>query len=180
MRKILSIAAGLLVVGLSAVAGFAAFGGDSSASSPTPTGFQNGPPQADAGQAPPAGGVAIAIGQLQEDDGEEATIDLRASTRDGKAGGNFRFFSEEHGYYNGGVRVLSVRDGVIRVAGGGGLFPPEGGRIQVRYEATFSTVDNHAEITVTGPGGYQYTMSGTVAGLVTVQAAPVATPAAGS
>jgi hypothetical protein len=178
MRKVLSIAAGLLVVGLSAVAGFAAFAGDSSASSPTPTGLQNGAPRD--GQAPPAGGVAIAIGQLQEDDGEEATVDLRASTRDGKAGGNFRFFSEEYGYYNGGVRMLSVRDGVIRVAGGGGLFPPEGGRIQVRYEATFSTVDNHAEITVTGPDGYQYTMSGTVAGLVTVQAAPVATPAAGS
>ena len=61
--------------------------------------------------------VAVAIGQLDEGDGHHSTVDLLASIRDGEAGGSFRFFCAEAGYYNGGVRTLSVSNGVISVTG---------------------------------------------------------------
>jgi hypothetical protein len=115
--------------------------------------------------------VAVAIGQLEEGYGESATVDLRAAIRDGQAGGALRFYSEEYGYYNGAVRTLVVEDGVIKVTGGGGLFPPEGGRLQVRYEAEFSLDGSSASIHVHGIG-IDYTMSGAFDGFVTIWEPP--------
>lgn len=112
--------------------------------------------------------VAVAIGQLDEGDGDHSTVDLLASIRDGEAGGSFRFFCEEAGYYNGGVRTLSVSDGVINVTGAGGLYRPDGTRIGVQYDAQFSIETGEARIHVTGRD-YEYTMTGVVDGLVTVK-----------
>ena len=112
--------------------------------------------------------VAVAIGQLDEGDGHRSTDDLLASIRDGEAGGSFRFFCEEAGYYNGGVRTLSVSNGVISVTGAGGLFRPDGTRIGVQYDAQFSIETGEARIHVTGRD-YEYTMTGVVDGLVTVK-----------
>ena len=154
MKRFISIGAAAIIVGLSAFAAIAAFG-DSASAAPS-----------QARRVPPSL-VAVAIGQLTEDDGETGVIDLRAAIRDGKASGNFRFFSEEYGYYNGGVRTLSVENGVISVSGGGGLFPPEAGkRVQVRYTATFAIDSGATEITVTGKDGATYTMEGTLDGLI--------------
>ena len=168
MKKALAISAGLAAVALAAFGAFAAFGDGTTASAQS----------SGSGAAAPSGSfVAVAIGQLHEDDGEEATVDLHASSKDGTVNGAFRFYSEEYGYYNGGVKTLTFENGVIHVTSGGGLFLPDGRRVQVRYDATFSTTDNHAVVTVTRPNGTTYTMSGEIDGLVTVQAAPVRTPA---
>ena len=45
------------------------------------------------------------------------------------------------------VRSLSYEEAELLMEAElrGGLFPGEGGRIQVRYQATFSTLDNSAE-----------------------------------
>ncbi len=165
MKRIISIGAAAIIVGLSAFAAIAAFGDSSSASTGVsqPQGASAGPSQAKRAQPSL---VAVAIGKLTEDDGGTATVDLHAAIRDGKAGGNFRFFSEEYGYYNGGVRTLSVENGVISVTGGGGLFRPDGKRVQVRYSATFAIADGATEITVTGKYGASYTMMGTLDGLI--------------
>lgn len=109
--------------------------------------------------------VAVAIGQLEEEDGEYSTVDLRASIRDDKAVGALRFYSEEYGYYNGGVRTLVVEDGLIKVTGGGGLFQPDGTRAAVRYEAEFALDGSHASIHVTGRD-LDYTMEGSLDGFV--------------
>jgi len=118
----------------------------------------------------PPSQVAVAIGQLEEEDGEYATVDLRAAVRDGDVGGALRFFSEEYGYYNGGVRTLEVADdGTIHVTGAGGLFH-DGARTQVRYDATFAP-DGATSIHVQGRG-VNYTMAGHLDGLVSVWNAP--------
>jgi len=115
--------------------------------------------------------VAVAIGQLVEPSGESFTVDLHAAIRDGTPGGALRFFGDEVGYYNGGVRTLSVDGGVIHGTGGGGLFRPDGTRVPVRYSAEFSTDGSHAKITVQGRD-YQYTMEGTLDGFVHVYTPP--------
>ena len=157
----------ILSIGLlaAAAAAFAVFA--FSAGSSADTGGQNrggaGAPQA---ITDPDAVLAIAIGQLYEDgEDEEATVDLRAHTIDGETAGSFRFFSEEYGYYNGGVRTLAVSDGVITATGAGGLFPPEGGRTPVRYTAVFDSNTGHAEITVKARD-FEYTMAGDVNGLI--------------
>jgi len=110
--------------------------------------------------------VAIAIGQLNEADGETATVDFRGAIRMDGVGGNLRFFSEEYGYYNGGVRTLSVEEGIIHATGGGGLFQPDGTRIGVRYEAEFVIESGETTIHVMGKDGLDYMMEGTLDGLV--------------
>jgi len=110
--------------------------------------------------------VAIAIGQLTENDGEEATVDLRAIDVGRRVRGSFRFYSEEHGYYNGGVRSLTCDDGVITAKGGGKLTQPDGTRINVVYEATFDASDGSSVITVKSKDGFEYTMEGTLDGLI--------------
>jgi hypothetical protein len=155
MRKFASIAGSLAVAAVTAVVALAAFSGGSSAAPGDGTGAGLREPLV------PASLVAIAIGQVVEEGGETATIDLHASIRDGRAGGNFRFYSEEYGYYNGGVKTLKVEDGVITATGGGGLFPPEGGRVQVRYTAVISMEDNHVVVTVKGKN-LQYSIEGTL------------------
>lgn len=116
--------------------------------------------------------VGVAIGQLEEADGESATVDLRATIRDGTAGGAFRFYSDEYGYYNGGVRSFTVEDGVIHVSGAGGLTQPDGTRVVVRYDATFAP-DGTSSIHVQNRT-LDYTMEGTLDGLVHVWEAPSA------
>lgn len=109
--------------------------------------------------------LAVAIGQLSEDGGETATVDLRAGDKDGKERGNLRFFSEDDGYYNGGVRDVSCEGGVITARGGGGLVQPDGTRVRVAYEATFDKATGEATIHVRGRD-IDYTMQGEVDGLI--------------
>ena len=111
--------------------------------------------------------VAIVIGQLKEPAGESFTVDLHAAIKNGTPDGALHFFGDAVGYYNGGVRTLSVDGGVIKATGGGGLFRPDGTRIAVRYSAEFSTDGSHAKITVQGRD-YQYTMEGRLDGFVHV------------
>ena len=117
--------------------------------------------------------VAVAIGQLVEDAESDmtTTVSLQAAIRDGEAGGNLRFFCEEVGYYNGGVRTLSVENGIITVTGAGGLFRPDGTRIGVYYRAEFSIETGMATISVEGRD-FEYTMTGVLDGLVTVKEPP--------
>ena len=113
------------------------------------------------GGAPTAPGlVAIAIGQLREADGETATVDLHATIRGGQVGGNLRFFSDD-GYYNGGVRTLSVQNGVIRAAGAGGLLKPDGTRVIVAYEAEITVATKRTSIHIRG-AGIDYTLHGVI------------------
>ena len=155
MRKFLSIGSGLAVAAITAVVALAAFSGGSSAA-----------PGDGASQArpalPPASLVAITIGQVVEEEGETATVDLHAIIREGRAMGNLRFYSEEYGYYNGGVRTLKFENGVITATGGGGLFLPDGTRVQVRYTATVSVDDEHVEIVVKGKDGLDYAIEGSL------------------
>jgi hypothetical protein len=153
MRRIVSAGAALSIALITAVLAIAAFRGGSSAA-----------PDDDSGlvRRPRASLVAITIGQLSEDGGEAATVDLHASVRDGRAGGSLRFYSEEYGYYNGGVRTVRFEDGVITAAGGGGLFLPDGTRVQVRYTATISVADETVGIEVKGKDGLQYTIAGEI------------------
>jgi hypothetical protein len=177
MKKFLGIGAGVLVVGLTMIFAVVAFSGSSSAQTATPGADVAGAGTQDASVAGKPT-VAIAIGQLNEADGGTATVDLRAGIRGGKTGGALRFFSDEHGYYNGGVKTLTIEDGKFTVTGGGGLFLPDGTRKQVRYSAVFSMDSGQAEITVKAKDGFQYTMSGVVDGLVTVRQAPSPAPSA--
>ena len=107
--------------------------------------------------------VVAAIGQLHESDGGSATVDLRASIRKGQAGGALRFVAGGLGYYNGGVATFVVENGTIKVTGTGGLFRPDGTRVQVRYEAQFAVDGSSATIVVTGRN-VSYTLSGTLDG----------------
>jgi hypothetical protein len=104
--------------------------------------------------------VAVAIGQLLEDDGGRATIDLRAHSAGGQAGGALRFFCPVEGYYNGAVQTLSVENGAIKATGGGGLVRPDGTRWPVRYTAAIAADGSRVEIVVTGRDGFKYTMAG--------------------
>lgn len=117
--------------------------------------------------------VAVAIGQLAEDGGETATVDLRGTVRDEKPGGALRFYSAEYGYYNGGVHTLTVDDaGVIHASGNGGLVQPGGTRVVVHYDATFAP-DGTTSVHVRGRN-IDYTLEGTLDGLVQVWGPPAA------
>lgn len=163
MRRLPGYAAIIAAAALGVLVGAAAFGDTLSAGAQQ---VGTGAPNSERPVREPPDLVAIAIGQLLEEDGESVTVDLRAVAREGSVGGALRFYSEEHGYYNGGVRTLTVEDGVITVTGTGGLFPPEGGRMQVAYEAVFSSSDGHSVIHVRSRDGYEYTMEGTLEGLI--------------
>lgn len=104
--------------------------------------------------------AAVAIGQLKEQDGGIATIDLRAGNRDGRTSGNLRFYSSEVGYYNGAVRRLPVVNGAIQAAGGGGLLRPDGSRVRVRFTADLSADGQQVTITIKGANGAAYSLSG--------------------
>ena len=153
MRRFLGIVSAMGVAVITAVVALAAFSGGSSAA-PGGAASQLRP------DLPRPSLVAITIGQVAEDDGETATVDLHGTVRDGRAMGNLRFYSEEYGYYNGGVRTLKFDDGVITATGGGGLFLPDGTRVQVRYTAMISVEDEHVEIAVKGKDGLEYTIAG--------------------
>ena len=154
---------GLIAVTAAAAAlAFVVFGGGSST---TASAQGNGPNGAQAAAKDPNATIAVAIGTLTEDSGDTATVDLHAHTANGITAGNLRFFSDEYGYYNGGVKSLTVSGGVITVQGGGGLFPPGGPRVQVHYTATFDSNTGQAQIAVQGRN-VSYTMSGHVDGLI--------------
>ena len=104
--------------------------------------------------------VAVAIGTLNEAGGDYAFIDFRGAQRNGGAGGNLRFYAPDEGYYNGGVRTLSVQDGVVKATGAGPLVKPDGGRVRVRYEAEFNQRTKQVTIKVEGKGGVKYTIQG--------------------
>jgi hypothetical protein len=111
--------------------------------------------------------TAIAIGTLEEE-GEDGVniVDLHAVDIGPRDRGSFRFFSEEYGYYNGGVREVSCEDGVITAKGAGGFTQPDGTHMAVLYEASFDTNTGDAVITVTGKDDFSYTLEGTVDGLM--------------
>ena len=104
--------------------------------------------------------VAVALGTLNESEGDQAVVDFRAGKTGDDAKGNLRFYSEEHGYYNGAVKRLSIENGVIKAAGGGGLVKPDGTRFPVRFEAEFHASSKRVSIKVQGREGYQYTLDG--------------------
>ena len=108
--------------------------------------------------------TAIAIGTV--DNGEGVNIvDLHAVDLGPIDVGNFRFFSEEYGYYNGGVRNLTCVDGVITAKGAGGFTQPAGTHKAVLYTATFDMNQHTAAVTVTGKDGFSYTLQGAMDGL---------------
>ena len=104
--------------------------------------------------------VAIAIGALKEADGGHSIVDLRAALREGDARGNLRFYCPEMGYYNGGVRTLSVENGIIKATGAGPLHRPDGQRVPVHYEAEINQGTKHVTIRVQGREGVHYSMEG--------------------
>ena len=109
--------------------------------------------------------LAVAIGSITHENGDSPdTIDLRARESAEKEGGAFRFYCEEMGYYNGGVRDLTWEDGVITATGAGGLWQPDGTRVQVQYTFTVDTETDAAEVTITGDG-VDYSTSGELDGL---------------
>lgn len=118
--------------------------------------------------------VAIAIGGVAESSGDTATIDLRAAKGAERAGGTLRFWDEEHGYYNGVVRTLSIEGGVIRASGAGPLWTGAGERVPVRFELTIVEATDHVTIVVEGreDAGYRYTIEGTLDGLIFAGAPP--------
>jgi hypothetical protein len=110
--------------------------------------------------------VAIATGQLVEDDGGRATLDLRAHSDGQKAGGALRFYSASDGYYSGAVKTLSVSNGAITASGGGGLIKPDGTRVPVKYTATISADGSKVDVEVTGKAGFHYALVGKLDGFV--------------
>ena len=104
--------------------------------------------------------VAIAIGQVVEDDGMRNTFDLRAQSDGQRTGGTLRFFCPHKGYYNGAVRTLAVENGTIKATGGGGLIQPDGKRVRVTYTATIRP-DKRVEMVVTGKN-VDYSMVGSL------------------
>lgn len=120
--------------------------------------------RSDRAQRPQPEVVAIAIGTLLEDDGGQSWLSLRAGSAGDRVGGNFRFFCDEAGYYNGAVRSLTVEGGAIHAEGGGGLWRPDGTRIGVRFTLDISP-DGATEVSVVGRD-YEYTMTGTLDGFI--------------
>jgi len=140
-------------------------GGASASGSPTTAATDPAGTPAPDVKSPPTE-LAVAIGQLTEDDGDSATVDLRASNRRDEAPvGTLRFYSEDDGYYNGGVHDFTCDNGVITANGGGGLVKPDGSRVAVVYQATFNTTTDEATVHVRGRG-IDYTLDGHVDGLV--------------
>jgi len=109
--------------------------------------------------------LAVAIGELQGTGGAYATVDLRATVKNGTTGGTLRFYAEGDGYYNGGVKSFTCLNGQITVKGGGGFVKPDGTRIAVVYEAHFDKITGQATITVKAKNGFQYTLTGNLNGL---------------
>jgi hypothetical protein len=143
LRRVIGVALALALLASQTI-------GTASAQSATPPG---------ATTRVPTRTIAIAIGQLIEDDGERATVDMRGATDGARAGGALRFYSADHGYYNGAVRTLAVENGTIKATGRGGLIKPDGTRAAVQYTATI-TPDKRVEIVVTGRNGFTYTLAG--------------------
>ncbi len=163
VRNWATIGASTVVPALAVLIGILAFSATSSAQEGEPPA-----PEASGQPRPPlAKSTAIAIGTLEEE-GEDGLniVDLHGVELGRRDAGNFRFFSEEYGYYNGGVRDLTCEDGVITAKGGGGLTQPDGTHLGVVYVATFNIETGEATVEVTGKDGLNYTMEGIVDGLL--------------
>ena len=105
--------------------------------------------------------IVLVTGTLQEADGGSARVDMRATDRTGGDRGNLRFASSEYGQYNGAVRDLTIDGGQVKASGAGPLITPDGKRVRVRFEATFSQDGSIARIVVTPvKGGHAYTLNG--------------------
>ena len=116
--------------------------------------------------------VAVAIGQLNEADGGKAWLSLQAGALADKAHGNFRYYYDEAGYYNGAVRILRVSDGAIHVEGGGGLHRPDGTKQRVRFTLDISADGERVELSIVGRK-YSYEMTGSLDGFAYGGAPPI-------
>ncbi len=113
--------------------------------------------------------VAIALGAIEGD--EEAYLDFHAAISSERQGGNLRFWTEDDGYYNGGVRTLTINGQHVHAEGVGPLWQPDGTRVPVRFSIDLNGGSNHVSITVRGRD-LEYTLEGTVEGFVFVGAPP--------
>lgn len=104
--------------------------------------------------------VAVAIGSVKEADGGRAIVEFRAAQRGEGAAGNLRFYSPETGYYNGGVKKLSVEGDIIKAAGAGPLTRTDGERVAVHYQAEFNQRTKQVTIHVQGREGLDYSIEG--------------------
>ncbi|HEY8766640.1 MAG TPA: hypothetical protein VIP09_05180 [Dehalococcoidia bacterium] len=160
ISKLITIGLGMVVaLGAAAFGIFAVAGTSSASATTTPTATS----AASTATAPSL--LAVAIGELQGTGGAYATVDLRATVKNGTTGGTLRFYAEGDGYYNGGVKSFTCLNGQITVKGGGGFVKPDGTRIAVVYEAHFDKTTGQATITVKAKNGFQYTLTGNLNGL---------------
>jgi hypothetical protein len=172
MKRIASLALSLVVVAL----GTAAVVLPTLASAEGP---QNAP-QAQAkvrpeGKArPPAdrerpSAVAIAFGAVAGD--EHAYIDFHAATGSDRQAGNLRFWTEDDGYYNGAVRVLTINGQNVHAEGAGPLWKTDGTRVPVRFTLDLNGGSNRLRISVQGRD-LEYTLEGRIEGFVFIGAPP--------
>lgn len=151
-KRLTFIGGGLIVAVLAAITAIVAFNGTSSAQTDEPVSDHQSTDRPHKPPKDPDALLAVAIGTIPHDDYSQATIDLRAHESAEKEGGAFRFYCDEMGYYNGGVKDVGWEDGVITATGAGGLWQPDGVRVQVQYTFTVDTETNDAEVTITGDG----------------------------
>ncbi|HEY5625163.1 MAG TPA: hypothetical protein VIT93_01605 [Dehalococcoidia bacterium] len=162
--RLIFLGGGLIVAMLAAISAIVGFNGTSSAQTNEAAAES---PSAERPHKPPKDPnalLAVAIGTITHDDDDSPdTIDLRAHESAEKEGGAFRFYCDEMGYYNGGVKDVTWEDGVITASGAGGLWQPDGTRVQVQYTFTVDTETNAAEVIITGDG-VDYETSGQLEG----------------
>lgn len=113
--------------------------------------------------------VAIALGAIEGD--EEAYLDFHAAISSERQGGNLRFWTEDDGYYNGGVRTVTINGQNVHAEGAGPLWQPDGTRVPVRFTLDLNGGSNRLSITVQGRD-LEYTLEGTIDGFVFVGAPP--------
>jgi hypothetical protein len=123
----------------------------------------------DAGQREKPLAVAIALGAIEGD--EEAYIDLHAAVGAERQGGNLRFWTEDDGYYNGGIRTVTITGQNVHAEGAGPLWKPDGTRVPVRFSMDLNGGSNRVSITVKGRE-LEYTLEGKVEGFVFVGPPP--------
>ncbi len=168
-KRLTFIGGGLIVAVLATITAIVAFNGTSAAQTGEPQtdeAVTDGPSVERPNKPPrdPNALLAVAIGTIAHDDDTGATIDLRAHESAKKEGGAFRFYCDEMGYYNGGVRDVTWEDGVVTATGAGGLWQPDGTRVQVQYTFRVDTETDTAEVAITGEG-VDYSLSGALDGL---------------
>jgi len=112
--------------------------------------------------------VAIDLGAVAGD--EAAYIDFHAAVGPERQGGNLRFWTEDDGYYNGGVRTVTINGQNVHAEGAGPLWR-DGTRVPVKFTLDLNGDSDHVSITVKGRD-LDYTLEGTVDGFVFVGPPP--------